>query len=92
MKCEVDILAVSPSFVCPSTGEDGSPRQIVDVCAPHGYYELEIKIAGDNTDHLNSQEIQWEIDAVSNEVNDSMTLLIYRRSLRRLRKKVFLRQ
>ena len=43
------------------------------MCAPYGYYELEIKIAEDNIDnHDNSQDIQWQIDVASNEVYNAI--------------------
>ena len=50
--------------------DDGTPPLSLDVCAPYGYYELEIKVEGDNTENQeNALDIQWEIDAPSDEVN-----------------------
>lgn len=66
---------MSASYPRPSPDEDGSPQLFFDVCAPYGYYELEIKIAGDKIDnHNNSRGIQWQIDAASNEVNKAIAL------------------
>lgn len=51
--------------------QDHSTLQLsLDVCAPYGYYELEIVVEGDNTESQDStMGIQWEIDALSDEVN-----------------------
>lgn len=65
---------MSPSIFHPSPDEDERPQLSIEICAPYGYYELEIRIAGDNVDNQdNSQDIQWQIDAASNEVTCSMT-------------------
>lgn len=41
------------------------------MCAPYGYYELEIRITGYNIGNdNNSLDIHWQINAASNEVNN----------------------
>ena len=48
---------------------DGTLQLILDVCAPLGYYDLDIDVRGDSIDSLDSVlDIPWKIDAPSNEV------------------------
>lgn len=64
---------MSPSCSRPSPDEDGNPQLSIDICAPYGFYELEIKIAGTNIEnHDIYQDIQWQIDAASNKVNNAI--------------------
>lgn len=64
-----DADAQGEDFPMPSPDEDGSPQLSIDICAPYGYYELEINVEGDNTDgHGNTLDIQWQIDAASDKV------------------------
>lgn len=62
---------MSSSCFRPSPDEDGRPELSIDMCAPYGYYELEIRITGYNIGNdNNSLDIHWQINAASNEVNN----------------------